>query len=240
MVNYMKVFEVLPQPCLLLEPVEDDFRIWNVNRTFLKLSGLKKEEQLGKSIEEISEDIRLLKSCAKKITESARKSFVTRQPVTLEPVKYSFAKEAVAEKEGNYWSVMHIPVDCETPVSRHMVLIICTDITSQVNREKEHLLTLEELDRSAERSRFFIDKNSDGLYSLDKRGNFISANEGLLNIAEISEKELLKMNFLPFCADYHKEMIWNHFQKALEGEETNFSCRFCFGKGQRDGVWMFL
>lgn len=46
MENYMEVFEVLPQPCLLLKQEEDDILIQNVNRAFLQTTGLRKGKLL--------------------------------------------------------------------------------------------------------------------------------------------------------------------------------------------------
>lgn len=229
MENYIKIFEVLPQPCLLLKQEGDDIIIQNANRAFLQITGLKKEKLVKQCLNELLQHLGITTSCQKRIKKSVLNGFVDEEPVTLEPVKYDFRRKG----EESYLSITNIAVECEILQKEPFLLMILSDITSQVLREREHLGVLEELDRSAERCRHLIDQNTDGLYSMDEHGNFLTVNEGLVNLAEVPEKELLKMSFVPFCADYHKEMVWNFFSKALQGEKQVFRADFVSVTGRK-------
>lgn len=229
MENYMEVFEVLPQPCLLLKQEEDDILIQNVNRAFLQTTGLKKGQLLQQCFGKLLQELGVTRSCQSIIKNSVHKGFIDDGPVTLEPVIYDFMRKG----EESYLSITNIPVECETLQKEPFVLMILSDITSQILKEKEHLFVLEELDRSAERCRHLIDQNTDGLYSMDEHGNFITVNEGLVNLAEVPEKELLTMSFVPFCADHHKEMVWDCFNKALLGDKQVFRADFVSATGRK-------
>src|SRR5690606_21565713 len=80
--------------------------------------------------------------------------------------------------------------------------------------------------------RLLIEDNPDGLYSLDRKGNFTTANEGLAKIAEVPVAELLKISFLPFCHPQDQELILSHFQSALEGNANRFEARYIAAKGR--------
>ncbi len=231
MMNYIEVFEVLPQPCLILEAVEKEYKIWNINRAFTVISKLKKEDHLGQSLKEIFSNLQISESCYRIFHESLENCLTKREPVILEPVKFDLQKLEKAVDDGVFWNVKFIPVDCGA--SKKSILTVFTDITSNVLKEREHLNTREKLDRNIEKCRYFIDENSDGLFSLDRNGNFLSLNEGLLNLAEISEEELLKLSFIPFCEDYEKEKVWLHFQKALDGSKQEFRADFVSDKGRK-------
>ncbi|WP_159039864.1 PAS domain-containing protein [Christiangramia fulva] len=229
MENYMEIFEILPQPGLLWEYFEGAFRLKNLNKAFLQSFGREKEELKDCDIETFLEEIQVKRTCSGKIKKSVKDSFEGGKSVKLEPLKFDFSRKG----EVLYWSITNIPIECEQEGPKQLVLTLVTNITSQIQREKEHLFVLEELDRSAERCRHLIDQNTDGLYSMDDKGNFLTVNEGLVNLAEVSEEELLKMSFLPFCAEHHKEMVWNYFQKALSGVKMIFQADFISAKGRK-------
>ena len=240
MVNYMEIFEVLPQPCLLISLVEGKTRIDKANKAFCHITGLRIKSAEGIELNKFCSEFNIQPSCLEKIENSLESCFESQEAVTLEPIKYSFQKVPNLDNFGNYWSMKHIPVNCGKSLDEHFVLTILTDITSQLAKEKENVRILKELDRSVDKCHHFIDKNSDGLFSLDENGNFQSVNEGLLQIAEISEEELLKMSFLPFCENYHREMVLEYFQKALKDEKQEFQADFVSAKGRKVIMDVFL
>lgn len=227
MVNYLEVFELLPQPCLLWEFSEGDFRIWNLNKAFLKLTGMEKEEQMKCSIGSLQDQLNIHKSCSDKIKRSIEACFEGEIPVTLEPLKYNFRGKG----ENVYWSITNIVVECELHGQKRFVLTVFKDISTEIRRKRECQFTLEELNRRTERSRCFIEENSDGLFTLEENGNFLSVNEGLLNLAELNEREILERSFIPLCADYEREKVLSHFQKALQGEKQQFRTDFISANG---------
>lgn len=79
---------------------------------------------------------------------------------------------------------------------------------------------------------FFINQNPDGLYSLDVNGKFTSGNEGIVAILGLPLPELLKTDFLQFCAPKDKERTAGQFLKTVNGESCKFEAAFISAKGR--------
>lgn len=121
MVNYMEVFGVLPQPCLLLEPAGSDFKVKNANRAFYESTSFQEERILDFTLDKLSDEFSLARSCKIKMHQTITSCYLNQQPVTLEPVKYTFKKASHPHQE-SYWSVKHIPVTCKISVEKTMYL----------------------------------------------------------------------------------------------------------------------
>ena len=85
---------------------------------------------------------------------------------------------------------------------------------------------------SPEASKIFIHQNSDGLFSLDLKGNFLNVNKGLIEIVETPQEELMKMSFIPFCAPHDSDKIIGFFKLASQGYPQKFEADFISGKGR--------
>lgn len=76
-----------------------------------------------------------------------------------------------------------------------------------------------------------FDDYPDAVFTLDLKGNFLSANKALIDLAECSEEELFQLSFIPFIAPEDAEEAHHHFKSAIQGELQNFDIRTISAKG---------
>lgn len=232
MVDYLKVFNSLPLPCLLLKPGKGNFIIEDTNPAFCRLTGItKKRARANTLLEAFPLDPENLDDSWSLMFSSLNKVLSTGKPRVLECFRYDFPVTTDGDYEERYWKVEHIPL-VEQPNNEKYILQIIQDVTDEIFRKKRKKLIQEELDYNLEQARYFINQNPDGLYSLNRGGKFLSVNDGLVKLAETPEEELLQMTFLPFCAPHHRELVSLHFQKAINGEHQRFEAEFITGKGK--------
>ena len=225
---YLEIFEALPFPCLLLEPVQDRFLVFDANRKYCELSGKDLAELKGEAYPQVlakdhvpEEDLHL----RSRSLESAYKSGKADKTDFLR-----FDPEPSQKEDNNFgfWSVENIPIRDEFG-KIIFVLNMAVDKTSEVI-EKEKIQS--ELATREQHHDHFIRKNRDGLYTLDAGGNFINLNEGLAKMAEMPREEMLNKSFLPFCAPHDKDRILDTFQKAVAGSNQTIEAEFISAKGK--------
>lgn len=233
MVDYLKVFNSIPLPCLLLKPCSGKFLIADANPAFFRFTGTTVKRAKGKTIPEIFPENRdqmedswnILYECLNDVAGTGN----TR---ILESLRYDLPGTPDRDFVEKYWRVENMPItDEENNVD--YILQIIQDITAEVVRKKKINSIQEELDYNKEKARHFIQHNPDGLYSLDREGKFLSVNDGLVKLAEIPEEELLQMTFLPFCTPHYIDMVTAHFEKAINGEHQRFEAEFITGSGRK-------
>lgn len=71
----------------------------------------------------------------------------------------------------------------------------------------------------------------DPVFTLDVHGNFLSANNALLELAECSKEELLQQSFVPFVNPTDLEKAVEHFQGAIKGVPQYFNVNVISTKG---------
>ncbi|MUP45410.1 PAS domain S-box protein [Gramella sp. BOM4] len=232
--KYLKIFEALTEPSLLLEYGGGKMRIHNANSEFLKLTALQPEYLNGSDICDVLKALKLPSKGLKLVTGNLEKCLQQNQVLALEQFQFNLKRNLPeSETTTQYWNLRFIPVECEKENFENMVLLSCSDVSLQVEKEKKNALEMEGLKESAQRYWQYLDENANGLFSLDENGRFQSVNEGLLEIAEVSEKQMLEMNFLPFVAEHHKGLVLEYFQKALKGERNQFQADFISFKGSK-------
>lgn len=225
--SYVPIYESLPFPSLLLEPEEEGFVVVDANARICELLAKSKEELLGKSYPNILEKGEKCKEIRHKRLFSLRTVLRTGKPHKLKFLKTNLTSSQKGENEMGFWCVENIPIkDKSGKVVR--VLNVATDQTSNILKTQE---IEEDQALQIEKQQHFIDKNRDGLYSLDREGNFTSLNEGLARLAELPQEELINTSFLPFCAPQDREVILHHFSLALNGGKQVFEADFISFKG---------
>lgn len=228
--NYSELFNALPFPCLLLEPRNDHFVVKEVNQRYLELSGKDKVELEGKSYPQPFPGSRETEQNLQERKASLHMATVTGIPDKVHCLRYDLLCSEKKEFQERYWQVENIPLlGVDGKVKQ--VLNIARDKTAEILEEKEKIKIQGELNNSIEKQRHIIDKNPDGIYSLDTEGNFLNLNEGLAKIAEISAEEMAKMHFLPFCTPDDREFVLSNFYKTLQGENRHFEANFVSVKG---------
>lgn len=231
MKNYRDIFYALPFPCLLLEPIEQGFVIREVNKKYCELSGNNSGHMLDKkylaAFPETPEEEKNLKLRA----DSIERALKTGKPSKINCLRQDFNCPDNPQGRERYWQVENIPLKGKNGKIEY-ILNIARDKTEEIREEKEKTRIEQELIASRNKQHHFIDHNPDGLYSLDVNGKFLSVNKGLVELAEVCEEELLQMNFLPFCAPHHRDIIHQHFHKAMEKEMEVFEADFLSAKGK--------
>ncbi len=71
----------------------------------------------------------------------------------------------------------------------------------------------------------------DPVFTIDVHGNFLSANNALLDLAECSKEELLQSSFVPFINPIDIERAVEHFNGAIKGIPQHFTVNVISTKG---------
>src|SRR5690606_3314598 len=209
---------MLPFPCLLLEPAEEVFRIVHANKKYCQLSGKNPAELKGQQYPQLSYKEHLPEQNLQRKRLSLQKAFISGEPNKTECLRFDLHTLQKGEKSIRFWEVENIPVKDEDG-KVNLILSRAKDQTLEVQERQK---SEEKLDENRKQQDYFIKKNPDGLYSLDRQGNFTSLNEGLAKLAEMPEEELINHSFLPFCAPKDRERTLECFQKAVQGESQVF------------------
>lgn len=241
MESYKQIFYSMPLSALLLERLEENYVIKNLNKAFAAAIGKNEEELIGKSISELfPENPEQHGTNWEKIYPSLEKVILGGEPVSLKILRFDILNEDIGEFEERYWQIENIPIKDTFTGKVQLIQSIFIEQTSEVmGRKLRQELEIEILERG-EKEMHFVEKNSDGLYSMDVNGNFLSVNQGLIDISETPEEDLLQMNFLPFCAPHHKHKTLEFFKKALQGENQDFEADFVSSKGREVVLNIFI
>ena len=224
---YIRIFEALPFPCLLLEPIGEAFIIVNVNREYSRLSGKDPKLLKGQKYPHLSTEESSSARNLKKRIFSVQKAYKSGKPHKLECLRLDLHSAQKRGIQTGFWNVENIPVKNDKGEVIY-VLNMAIDQTAEV-LEKEKIQ--QELATREQQQDHFIRKNQDGLYTLDAEGNFLNLNEGLAKMAEMPREEMLNESFLPFCAPHDKDRILESFQKAVAGSNETLEAEFISAKG---------
>lgn len=231
--NYHPILKAFSFPCLLLKPENSGFTIVDANQVLLELSDLDLEDILGKDIQEAfpikPEQVNQISPNG---IESFRRVVETLKPHKMDCLRYDVPVKGTNSFLEKYWSMENSPILNENGELEY-VLHVGRDITAQVLSEKREREFQKQLSKREQQYKHFVESNPDGLYSLDQEGRFLSANQGLATMAELPLDDLLKMNFLSFCAPEDRENILSWFYQVLSGESVKFESPFYTAKGRQ-------
>ena len=231
--SYHPIIKAFSFPCLLFKPVNEAFIIIDANKALLELVGLRYEDILGKTVlEAFPTNKRRSNPEAPLAIESLKKVADTLQPHKLSSLRYDIPVPDTDCFQERYWSIENAPILNEAG-ELDFIFHTSRDITRQVLAEKRECEFQEQLKKNQQELRHFVEENPDGLYSLDLQGKFLSANQGLATLAEVPLEELLKMNFLAFCASGDQEEILSFFHHALKGKSVKFESPFYTFSGKQ-------
>ncbi|WP_224485484.1 PAS domain-containing protein [Robertkochia aurantiaca] len=217
---YGFIFDKLPLACLLLKPDNGSFIIVDANRAYYKQLNVE-AELIGRPVSEVFrenfEDTSVLCESFDRILKTGY--------ADIFPLSHK--REAVTPKEGEVlFQVRNIPIHEPESGSIEFIFHILLDRTIELQEEARLMELQQELNQMKDASRYFISENSDGLFSLDMEGKFVTVNRGIAEMAQMDREALLGYPFLPFCAPYHKKRILNHFRGALKGLDESFEADF--------------
>ncbi|MCY2687541.1 PAS domain S-box protein [Salinimicrobium sp. TH3] len=229
---YKNIFENLPFPCLLFEKKNDVFIISEANTLYCEVTNLNGKELKGKMIEEVFPENPSSSSGLERILKSLETAYKNQKPHKIKILKYDLYNEQNDNYIQKYWEVENIPINDDAKDTRY-ILNVVKDITAQILEKDRCNMLQVKLDDKIKKHDQIIEKVTDGLFSLDREGSFVSLNKGFIDIAETSESDLYKMNFLPFCSEDHREKILKKFNAAIGGTNQTFEADFISGKGKK-------
>jgi len=144
--NYKNVFDILPIPCLLLEPRDGYFFIKDANESYFKVSEKTKEELFGKIIPDVfPENPEQLGSNWIEIHNSLNRVLISGKPERIDKLRYDLLIPGLNEFEERYWQMENIPVIDEINGIVNYILFIALDKTSEVLEQGGNLELMEEL-----------------------------------------------------------------------------------------------
>jgi PAS domain S-box-containing protein len=228
---WKEIFEAMPHACLVLKPQKSDiFIIADANRAYFELTGTTREELLQKDCRKVfpfnpgNHEHDILTSSLIRILKTGKKEEIKNFRTDLKNRK-------TGEFEERYFTSQNIPVK-NSKGEIEVILHTTCDVTSEIKLKAREKEIEEELTINRQQFKSFIRENPDGLYRLDLEGNFLHANRSLAKLAEVPLEEIVGTSFLPFCAPHHKDLILEHFTKAVSGKITSFEADFISASGK--------
>lgn len=225
---YFEIFEALPFPCLLLEPVQDNFVVTEANQKYCELSGYGRTQLKGQVYPQMLLKEDLSRQNLQKRKLSLKKAFESGVPHKAECLRLDLSSCPKEEISSRFWRIENIPLKNEAGEVIY-VLNMAIDQTSEILEKQE---ITQRLAAKEQQQVHFISKNQDGLYSLDADGNFLHLNEGLAKMTEMSGVDLLGQSFIPFCAPHDRNLILDRFRSAVAGKNEIFEAEFISARGK--------
>jgi len=227
---YKNIFKDLPFSCILFEKINEEFFIKDANTYYCKLTNTTAENLKGKIISEVFPENPNSPNL-NRVLESLKYAYNNKKPHKIKALRYDLYDNQNDLYKTRYWETENIPIFDDVN-NTYYILNIVKDVTALILEKQNSTTLLEELNINGNKHNQFFERITDGLYSLDLDGNFTSFNRGLIEITETPGEELLKMNFLPFCAPQDQGKILKKFNKAICGKNQKFEANFISGKGR--------
>ncbi len=220
------VFKFSPAASIILQTGSTDFRVAEVNDAFLRATNNKGADLIGKSIFEVltPENGDGISGSRKTLKASLNQVMLLKKPHKIPLQKYRVFSTGNKENDDRFWTCDTYPLINKQGIVEYIVHTIV---------EVNEVLVLEESE-NALNNKLLLDKSfqhplfndyPDGIFTLDKQGNFLSVNHVMLDLAECTKEELLKLSFIPFIAEEDFEIAFNYFQQAILGEIMNYDIR---------------
>ncbi len=184
----------------------------SVNQSYLNVTGMKKEEIVGKEIREIFPQ----KDSFCEL-DKYREAVLTKNILTYEEKLILPGGELIAE------ITLH-PIPGKTGEITHL-LGVARDITE---RKKTELL----LEESEQRYKSLFDNNPDASFALDLTGKFISVNQTAAQITGYEGEELLNGSFNRLVSIADIDKVRKNFSKVINGASVHTEIRIIRKDGQ--------
>ena len=219
------VFKFSPAASIILQTGSTDFRVAEVNDAFLRATNNKGADLIGKSIFDVltPEKGDGISGSRKTLKASLNQVMLLKKPHKIPLQRYWFSAGDI-ENDGSFWTCDTYPLINKQGIVEYIVHTIVEVNNVLVPEESENVLNNKLLlDKSFQHPLF--NDYPDGIFTLDKKGNFLSVNHVMLDLAECPREELLKLSFIPFIAEEDLENAFNYFQQAIKGDIINFDIR---------------
>lgn len=215
--RYRSLFSNMAEGFALHEIITDgegrpiDYRFLDINPAFERLTGLDREEVLGRRVLDV------LPGTEPHWIENYGCVALDGEPAHFE--NYSAAL-------GRWYEVF-----AYQPV-RGQFAVIFTDVTVRKRAE-------DELRASEQRYRLLFDRNPDGVFAVDPEGRFTDVNPACEQITGRPAEELLQMTFMDVCAPDQLEKTLEYFQRNVqERAQTEMETAVIRKDGKRVELWV--
>lgn len=220
------VFHFSPVASIILQTDSPDFRVTEVNEAFLRATNTNRADLIGKCIFDVltpekGDDI---SDSRKTLKASLIQVMLLKKPNKIPLQKYRVFSTENKENDDHFWTCDTYPLINEDGIVEYIVHTIVEINDLLVSGESENALNNKLLlDKSFQHPLF--NDYPDGIFTLDRQGNFLSVNNVMHELAECTKEVLLKLSFIPFIAEEDFEIALNYFQQTIKGDIINFDIR---------------
>lgn len=230
--NIKRGFKNSPTASLILYPDAPQFTIADANDASCQIYGIKDCDIIGSGIFEAfpqSGDPDDGKR-QKVIRKALEHVMLLKKAHKIGLLRYEVRKPGSEEHAVRFWNVEVFPVLYDDN-SVQFIIYSIVDVTAAITSESKKLT----LDNHAFNDTSFLhplfNDYPDAVFSLDLKGNFLSVNKVIVELAECPEEELLIKSFITFLDPEDFERVFQHFQDALKGNIQHFDAKLISAKG---------
>lgn len=220
------VFKFSPVASIILQAESPNFRVTEVNEAFLQATNNKKADLIGKCIYDVltPDNGEGISESKENLKASLNEVMLRKRPHKIPLQRYKVFSTENKENDDHFWSCDTYPLINDDGIVEYIVHTIVEINDLLVSGESENALN----------NKLLLDKNfqhplfndyPDGIFTLDRQGNFLSVNNVMVELAECSKEVLLKLSFIPFIAEEDFELALNYFQQTIKGDIFNFDIR---------------
>lgn len=250
MIDYQQIFNSLSIPCLLLEPVGENFVVKDASFGYCEIIGRKKEEIIGCVIPEIfqynSEELEDSKQLFVELLEKTRDSG-SAHVMGASPFEIF---NPVSEKyERRFWSVENIPISGGNDSKVTHILHTVIDKTSEkrgshssFSENPSSALALSEETRKLsgtaqeEKYKTLIKEAFDLFAVLDREGNIKFVSESSRKVIGVPSEDLIGKYAFEHIHPEDKERVEEMFQ-GIMGKETSCITPFRYLDAEGNYKW---
>ncbi|GAB2635374.1 PAS domain S-box protein [Belliella aquatica] len=223
------LFVHLPIPAFVLDPNHHNFKIIDVNLSFLNLIKLKKQDVLNCDL------FKLLESNAHSkvhFKQSITEIIQTNQPQQISQLLLHF--DSVAK----YWDISLVPLFDEDKKSlTHIFLTFSVSENQKVEKENT---TNDLLNFTQELYRSVFEKSSGGIAILGMDGSWLKFNKQVEAITGFSKEELEKLTFQDITHPDDLENDLNLLDQLISGKIDDYQIEKRYINKNGEVVWILL
>lgn len=228
MIDYQQIFNSLSIPCLLLEPVEENFVVRDVTSGYCEITGRKKEDLEGCVIPGIFlQDPEKPEDDPQMFIDLLRKTRDTGNTHRLGACPYDIFNPVTGKNEKRYWAVENIPIPNEKNTGIKYILHTVFDKTSEVLATEDPSVSeplksapaedqKENQPLEEEKYKTLIKEAFDLVAVLDKEGNIKFVSESSKKVLGLSAEELVGKYAFEQVHPDDKERVERDFKRIFD------------------------
>lgn len=231
------IFTSLPGRHLLLDAGSCEFTIVAATRPYLQGLGLAEGALVGRGFFDVfpvsldDPGDRTIRS----LTESFSYVLKNRRAHEVPVFRNSFLTGCGDRTTAGYWRVINTPHLDDAGEVRHIIFSIEEAADPQMPEEQRKAKVLKQ-DLYSQEYWYLFNNNPDAAFSINRDGEFISANRALAGLLECTQEEIFERSFIPFVVPEDQERTGDYFRAALDGMPQSYQISVITAKGNRRPV----